>query len=141
MSGEILNGRLATGIGMGKHFTRLDWARDAFHSLVGIDPFPGTVNVVIDDPDSAQSWQRIKREPGLHIENPGDGPHHCDAKCFPVLLSGDSIPEVKGAIVFPLVDDYPPMQVEVIAEIGVRDAYGIEDGEPITLTLTNAAGD
>ena len=47
MAGGMLSGRLATGIGMGKTFTRLDWARTQFVEKPGIDPFPGTINVIL----------------------------------------------------------------------------------------------
>ena len=131
MSGERIIGRLATGIGMGKIFTQLDWAKSQFAEKLGIDPWPGTVNVIVDDPDSFPVWVRLKRTVGIHMDNPNDGPHDCDAKCWPVTI-GDGI---EGAIVFPLVDDYPPAQVEVIAAVGVRDALGIEDGDRVTLTI------
>ena len=55
---ETLLGRLATGIGQGKHFTRLDWAREQFMDRVGIDPYPGTINVIVDDPDAMPVWVR-----------------------------------------------------------------------------------
>lgn len=131
MPGETLVGRLATGIGMGKTFTRLDWARHQFVEKLGIDPYPGTVNVVVDDPESMPVWVRLKRQAGIAMENPGDGPHDCDAKCWPVRIAG----AIDGAIVLPLVEDYPPAQVEVIAAVGVREALGIEDGDTVTLTL------
>jgi CTP-dependent riboflavin kinase len=131
MKGEKLIGRLATGIGMGTTFTQLDWAKDQFRSRVGIDPFPGTINVIVDDPDSMPVWVRVKRTDGIHMDNPNDGPHDCDAKCWRVSIND----EIDGAIVFPLVDGYPPAQVEVIAAVGIRDAFGIEDGDTVTLTL------
>jgi CTP-dependent riboflavin kinase len=65
------------------------------------------------------------------MDNPNDGPHDCDAKCWRVSIND----KIDGAIVFPLVDGYPPAQVEVIAAVGVRDAFGIEDGDTVTLTL------
>ncbi|MDA0239000.1 MAG: CTP-dependent riboflavin kinase [Proteobacteria bacterium] len=131
MKGEQLVGRLATGIGMGTTFTQLDWAKAQFRDRVGIDPFPGTINVIVDDPDSMPVWVRLKRTDGIHMDNPNDGPHDCDAKCWPVSING----EIDGAIVYPLVDGYPSAQIEVIAAIGVRDAFQIEDGDTVTLTL------
>ena len=50
MKGEKLIGRLATGIGMGTTFTQLDWAKRQFIDRVGVDPFPGTINVIVDGP-------------------------------------------------------------------------------------------
>ena len=131
MKGDVLIGRLATGIGMGKTFTRLDWARKQFVEKVGIDPYPGTINVIIDDPESMPGWVRVKWTDGIHMDNPNDGPHDCDAKCWRVSIDG----KIDGAIVFPLVEGYPPAQVEVIAEVGVRDALDIEDGDSVTLTF------
>ena len=131
MKGEKLVGRLATGIGMGTSFTQLDWAKEQFQERVGIAPFPGTVNIIVDDPDSMPVWVRLKRTDGIYMDNPNDGLHDCDAKCWHVSIND----EIDGAIVFPLVDVYPPAQVEVIAAVGVRDAFEIEDGDTITLIL------
>ena len=131
MSGEILIGRLATGIGHGKAFTGLDWARAQFIDKLGIDPYPGTANVIVDDPDSMPVWVRVKRRRGIRIDNPNDGAHDCDARCYPVTVAG----RIDGAIVVPEIDGYPPAQVEIIAAIGVRETLGIEDGDPVEIVL------
>ena len=131
MKDEQLIGRLATGIGMGTSFTQLPWAKEQFVERVGVDPFPGTINVMIDDAESMPVWVRLKQTAGIRMENPNDGPHDCDAKCWRVSIDG----KIDGAIVFPLVPDYPIAQVEVIAPVGVRDALGIEDGDAVTLTI------
>lgn len=131
MRGETILGRLATGIGQGRHFTRLDWAREQFIDRLGIDPFPGTVNVIVDDPDAMPVWVRLKRTEGIRIDNPGDGPHDCDARCYKVSIEG----KIDAAIVLPEIDGYPPAQVELIAEVGVREALGIEDGDAVRLVI------
>ncbi len=131
MASTRLVGRLASGIGRGRAFTGLDWARAQFVDKLGIDPYPGTANVIVDDPDSAPAWVRLKRESAVAIDNPGTGPNDCDAKCWPVIVDG----RIEGAIVLPLVENYPPAQVEVIAGVGLRDALGIEDGDTVTLVV------
>jgi len=136
MSAEIIIGRLATGIGQGKLFTGLDWARAQFMDRLGIDPHPGTVNVIVDDPNSMPVWVRVKRTPGIRIDNPGIGPHDCDARCYPVTVAG----RIDGAIVVPEVDGYPPAQVEIVASIGVREALDIEDGDPVEIELKRHGG-
>ena len=60
MNAETLLGRLATGIGQGEHFTQLDWARAQFIDRLGIDPYPGTVNMIVDDPHSMPLGVRSK---------------------------------------------------------------------------------
>ena len=44
---------------------------------------------------------------------------------------------IEAAIVLPDVPDYPPAQIELIASVGVRDALGVEDGDPISLQVTD----
>jgi len=124
-------GHLATGIGQGRHFTCLDWARAQFMEKLGIDPYPGTFNVVLDDVDAMSVWERLKRTPGIRIDNPNDGPHDCDARCYSVSIEG----RIDGAIVFPEVEGYPAAQVEIIATVSVRDALVIKDGAAVKLTI------
>ena len=131
MTGTTLSGRLATGIGQGRHFTGLGWARIQFIHKLGIDPWLGTLNVVVDDPDAAAVWARLKRAAGTRIENPGNGPRDCGARCYRVLVEG----RIAGAVVLPEVGGYPPAQVEVIAAVGLRRALGVEDGDPVRLVV------
>jgi CTP-dependent riboflavin kinase len=51
-----------------------------------IDPFPGTINLIVDDSESRKVWNRLKGTPGVRIDNPNDGPHDCDARCYPVSI-------------------------------------------------------
>ena len=131
MPGEQLLGRLTTGIGQGKHFTRLDWARQQFMNKLGIDPFPGTINLIIDDSESMKVWDRLKVTTGVRIDNPNDGPHDCDARCYPVSIES----QIDGAIILPEIAGYSPVQIEVIAAKSVRDVLGIEDGDSLRLEI------
>lgn len=133
---EDIVGRVASGIGQGRHFTRLPWARAQFVERLGIDPFPGTFNIVVDDPDAMPVWVRLRRTPGIRMDNPGDGPHDCDARCYPVSIEG----RIGGAIVFPEVEGYPPAQIEIVARVDLRAALGVEDGDPVRLAIARAGG-
>ena len=129
-----IRGRVASGIGQGRHFTQLAWAREQFVERLRIDPFPGTLNIVVDDPDAMPVWVRLRRTPGIRMDNPGNGPHDCDARCYPVLVDG----RIDGAIVHPEVESYPPAQVEIVADINLREALGVEDGDPLRLLIKRA---
>ena len=131
MPREELTGRLSTGIGQGKHFTTLEWVRQQFIGKLDIDPFPGTLNLIVGDSESKRIWNRLKSTPGVRIGNPGNGPHDCDARCYPVAIEG----QIDGAIVLPEVVGYPPAQIEVIAAIQVRESLDIEDGDLLTLQV------
>ena len=131
MYGQKLLGRLVTGIGQGKTFTRLDWARGQFLDKLGIDPFPGTVNLIVDDSESMKVWNRLKSTPGIRIDNPNTGPHDCDARCYPVSING----QIDAAIVLPEVAGYSLVQIEIIAAVGVREAFDVEDGDSLRLEI------
>lgn len=128
---EVLIGRLASGLGQGRYFTRLPWAREQFMTKLGIDPFPGTANVVVDDPDAMPVLVRLKRKPGIRIDNPNNGPYDCDARCYLVSVEG----RIDAAIVVPEVDGYPPAQVELIAPIEIRTALAVEDGDQVRIEI------
>ena len=128
---QSLKGRIATGSGRGKHFTQLDWARRQFADQLGIDPFPGTLNLVVEDVESIDVWHRLQKTPGARIENPNDGPNDCDARCYPVTIDG----RIDAAIVLPEVAGYSPAQIELIAAVCLRDALYFDDGDSLRLEI------
>ena len=128
---DRLIGRVASGRGEGQRFTQLDWAREQFTEKLGIDPSPGTLNLIVDEPEFAEIWNRLKSTPGVRIDNPNDGPHDCDARCYPVSVDG----QIDAAIVLPEVPGYSAVKVEVIAAVGLRSTLDIEDGDRLSLEI------
>ena len=135
MTESRITGRLSTGVGQGKHFTRLPWARAQFIERLGIDPFPGTVNITLETPEALAAWSGLRSEPGVRIDNPNDGPYDCDARCYPVLIEG----RIEAAIVLPEVDGYSPASIEMISAVAVREALGVADGDPVAITLPHTS--
>lgn len=131
MRGSSITGRLTTGIGQGRHFTRLDWARQQFIGRLAIDPFPGTINVTIDAPQQLAAWAALKATPGIRIDNPNDGPYDCDARCWLVSIED----RIEAAIVLPEVVGYAANAIELIAAVCVRDTLGVADGDMLRLTI------
>jgi len=98
---------------------------------LGIDPFPGTINLIVDGSESMRVWNRLKGTPGIRIYNPNDGPQDCDARCYPVSIDG----QIDAAIVLPEIAGYSPVQIEIIAAMRVRDALDIDDGDSLRLEI------
>ena len=94
-----------------------------FISKLSIDPYPGTLNLEILDPESLQAFKELKAQKGLEI-TPED-PSFCSAKCYPVLIGG----QLKGAIVFPLVEGYPENKMELIASENIKKALSLRTWE------------
>lgn len=122
-------GRVVTGKGVAVGFTATGWVRDGFLRLVGIAPFPGTLNLMVEEPDSRVVWDAIRALSGIRLPAPNE--RSCDARLYPVVVGG----RVEGAIVLPEVPGYPPDQVEIIAAEGLRAALGLKDGDRVEVVL------
>lgn len=129
MAEFTISGRLVSGKGEGAFFTGADWARTAFRKLLDIDPWPGTMNLVLDDAASMAAWSALKETPGLLLKSPEPG--WCDARCFPVLVADRE----KGAVILPDVPDYAPNQMEIISACNLRATLGLNDGDTVTVTM------
>ncbi len=124
-----LSGRLTSGQGEGAFFARAEWARRQFMAKLGIDPYPGTLNVMVDTETDRETWRKVKARHGHTIEAPD--PEWCNGRCYPVTVCG----KVKGAIVLPEVENYPADQIEIIAATGIREALALRDGDPVILEI------
>jgi CTP-dependent riboflavin kinase len=49
----------------------------------------------------------------------------CSAKCYQVLING----QLKAAIVFPLVENYPENKMELIASENIKKALSLSTGD------------
>lgn len=130
-SAVSVRGRVSGGSGKGSFFTRLDWARAQFIEKLRIDPFPGTLNLLLEDGDAKAAWSALRSMPGIRIENPGKGDSDCDGRCYKVTVDG----WVYSAVVVPEVPGYPEDKVEIIAPIELRDILGKSDGDEVVLEL------
>jgi CTP-dependent riboflavin kinase len=130
----VLSGRLVSGQGVARTFTRESWARAAFMKGVGIDPFPGTLNLVVDDGSERRQWIVARGKDGILM--PAPDAKFCDGRLFCAKVtepvSGKS---AEGAVVVPMVPGYPEDQLELIATVGLREALGIADGAQLKVEV------
>lgn len=100
---------------------------------LGIDPYPGTLNLDITEVEDLRKLKEIKKRKGIEIVPPDD--KYCAATCFPVLIGG----KINGALIIPQVPDYPESKVEIIASVKVTEALSLETGDMvrIEIPLTN----
>lgn len=132
MGAIIITGRLATGVGQATGFTRLDWVRSAFKRNFGIDPHPGTVNLLVEDAAARAGWAAVKAEQGVVLHPPRTD--WCDARLWRARIA-DRIPAV---IVLPDVASYPESQIELVAAVRVRDVLALADGDQVVIEVQAA---
>lgn len=131
-----LTGTLRRGLGKAADFTGLDWVRTAFREQLGIDPHPGTVNLVLERQAQRSAWAALKARSPIVVRPPD--PAFCDAHCYRVRILGADGATIDAAIVLPQVPGYPPDQVELVAGIGVRAALGLAEGDTVTVEAATA---
>ena len=100
-----------------------------FISKLSIDPYPGTLNLEIVDPGSLRTFKELKAQKGIEI-TPED-PSFCSAQCYPVLING----QLKAAIVFPLVKNYPENKMELIASLNIKEVLSVKAGDDLEVEI------
>jgi phosphoglycolate phosphatase-like HAD superfamily hydrolase len=126
MTGWAISGRVTAGAGKGAAYTCLAWAREQFVEKLGIDPFPGTLNLHIQ-PGERESGEAARLSATVRVRPPGEG---CSARCLPVRVC-DRVP---AAVVWPDVSDYPADRLELIAAVSLRELFALQDGDEVTIT-------
>ena len=124
MIDDVMRGKIASGLGQGQYFISREGYSRQFLQHLGFVPFPGTLNVLLDEPFPA-GQQAIKIE-GFQEEGRSFG----ECKCYRIKLNG-----IDAAVVRPERSRYPPELIEVIAPVQLRRALGLEDGDPVEVIL------
>jgi riboflavin kinase len=119
-----MRGKIASGMGQGQYFlTREGYSRQ-FVLKLGFLPFPGTLNVILEEPFPA--GQRAIKIEGFAEEGKSFG----ECKCYTIKLNG-----MQAAVVRPERSRYPQELIEIIAPVHLRRTLGLEDGDPVEIIL------
>ena len=124
-----IKGRVTEGIKESSLFTHLPWVREQFITKLGIDPYPGTLNLDIIDAEDVEKLKEIKKRKGIEII-PAE-PGFCSAKCFHVLVCG----KIKGALIIPQVSDYPESKLEIISSDRIRDVLSLKVSDLVSVEI------
>jgi len=122
-----LEGVVVSGLGQGARFMAIPWVRDAVRRLLGFDPYPGTLNVKLVDPDVIAAWRKIQDGPAVRLAPPP--PEACGARLFRVTVA----PDVDAAVIVPDVTRYGNDVLELIAAVHLRSHLGLKDDDPVAL--------
>ena len=124
-----IRGRITEGLKESSFFTQLPWVREQFMAKLGIDPYPGTLNLEVVGAEDVARIREVKKRKGIEIIPVGQG--FCPAKCFQVLVGG----KVRGALVIPMVRDYPESKLEIISSDRIRDVLSLKVGDLVQVEI------
>lgn len=125
----LLTGRVIAGIGIGSSFIGLDWVKKQIIEKLGFEPYAGTLNLEIDEETSGKYENFKQIQKGIIIEPVSN--EFYQGKCFRIIINDN----INGAIVIPLIPNYPKNKIEIIASVNLRDTLRLENGSEITIQI------
>jgi len=123
-SGEVLSGRGEAG-----RFMEINWVREQCREITGFDPYPGTLNLKVDE-DTFALIRRTAMSLGKRVVPPGEAGDYCEARLLPIIANG-----ITAAVIYPMVNDYYTDIIEIIAPVLFKNIEGVEDGSRLELSL------
>ncbi len=126
-----LRGIVVSGSGEGKYFLSLEGYRSQIRSRLGFDPYPGTLNVLLDPESVERKFLVLTRQPIiLRGFKEGDRTYG-DVLAYPARI-GDVWPT---ALVIPLRTHHPPSIIELISPFNLRERLSLKDGDVVEVEV------
>ncbi len=124
-----IRGRIVEGVRVGANFTQIPWVKKQFISKLSIDPYPGTLNLEICDQKDLQNFEKLKATQGMEITP--DNPSFCSGKCYSVLIGR----KLKGAILLPVVENYPKNKMELVTSENMKETLSVNTGDVLEVEI------
>ena len=137
-----LSGRVTSGMGEGSHYISLPGYMTQFRERLGYEPFPGTLNVELDE-DSVRERARMDALDPVPIDGwETDDRTYGPAFCWPATVERTP-PEGTDAeryetvhVIAPERTHHGDDQLELIAPEKLRTELGITDGDHLTIHVS-----
>jgi riboflavin kinase len=124
-----LSGSVTSGLKDGRYYISLPRYTRQFVKKLGFTPYPGTLNVLIEDRNKKLMLNRMK---GIIVDGFSIGNRVLGkVKCFLVLING----KVKGALILPERSHYSFDTIEIISKHNLRERLKLRDGSRVEIEL------
>ena len=130
-----LTGRVTSGMGEGRHYISLSGYMRQFRDLLGYEPFAGTLNVDLDE-ESVRERSRLEAFEPIFVEGWEDEERtYGPVFCWPASVDADETYE-PAHVIAPERTHHGKDQLELVAPDRLRDELNLEDGDEITIHVT-----
>lgn len=132
-------GSVTDGMGEGRHYIPLDGYRVQFEERLGYEPYPGTLNIILDE-DSVGHRSRIEALESIPIDGwQGEDRTYGPAACYPVVIRNDTGQAYRTAhAIIPERTHHDEDKLELIAPDRLRDALALDDGDRVEIDIAGA---
>ena len=123
-------GVVSSGLGKGAYFISLAWVQTRLIELIGVKPYPGTLNLRVPN-DLRDELFALRK-----LFTPVLAPHGgiCPAYLLAVNLRPTAGPEVAAWAVLPEATVHADT-IEVVSQYSLRDHLGLKDGDQVELKV------
>ena len=134
-SAVALEGTVTSGMGEGRHYISLSGYMKQFRERLGYEPFPGTLNVDLDE-ESVRARSAVSSLSGVPIDGWEDddrtfGP----ATCYAATVEYDGAAAEETHIIVPERTHHDETQLEIIAPDRLRDELGVDDDDVVSVRV------
>jgi riboflavin kinase len=134
-TGIDLHGSVTAGMGEGRHYISLPGYMEQFRERLGYEPFPGTLNVDLDEAS-------VRARTGLDAVDPiridgweDDERTYGPAFCWGATIEADGGRYEPVHVIAPERTHHGDDKVELIAPDRLRDELDLTDGESVTVRV------
>jgi riboflavin kinase len=118
-------GKVPAGVGQAGYYLTRDGYRQQFLDRLGFIPFPGTLNVLLEEPFSASA-------PVILIHGFSKGRESfAGCRCYRIRING-----LDAVAIRPEKSSHPPELMEVIAPVNLRRALNLKDGDIVEVSTS-----
>ena len=126
-----IKGKIFSGLGQGMLFTQLDWVEKQCLDKLGFVPFPGTLNLKVEE--QLGIAEELREAEGIVLVPPTA--EFCQAKCLPITIG-----VIRAAIVIPEAEHFtneihPQDVLEILAPVNIKETLSVQDGDELTLEV------
>jgi riboflavin kinase len=131
-----LRGTVTSGMGEGKHYISLSGYRRQFRERLEYDPFPGTLNVDLDE-ESIRARARMDALDPIEIDGWEDDERtYGPAFCWPATIETDGKRYEDVHAIAPERTHHGADQLELIAPVKLRETLDIEDTDGVIVHVS-----
>ncbi len=129
-----LTGAVTSGMGEGRHYISLSGYMRQFTERLGYEPFPGTLNIDLDE-ESIRTRTRLSSVDPIEIEGWEDEERtYGPAYCYPATVVADEAFD-PAHVIAPERTHHGDDHLEVIAPDRLRDVLDLDDGDEVTVRV------
>ncbi len=146
----IFKGKIVTGMGEGSYYMSLEGYKSQFKSKLGYEPFPGTLNVKIDDKIYIDSRRQLLNYPSIYIKGFKNQDRTFGwVKCFPAIITKENRNKqpqeeeenkeitLNSHVLLLERTHHDNSLIEVISPLCIKDTADLKNGDMISIKVKN----